>query len=286
MGSGQSSNSASYHQCEIVDVVEELDVAVLKISNSLPSLKALAYGSSSDLLVGQSLLAIGNPFGLDRTLSQGLVSALGRSVTGVAGNAITNCIQTDAAINPGNSGGPLLTLSGEVVGVNTMIISTSGSSAGIGFAVPGDKVQEKTDGIVELDKERQLRKANRKGRGWLGVDVATSPSLEASFKKRLSASTTNAAVDGVGAFLTSIAPASPLLQNQQSDGTIDTTSNVNGSIQLGDRIVNVGGNSIADGRAFVRDMKKRVEGEQLSLTIENANGTKRFVYVKLDKLPL
>merc|ERR1712127_798361 len=121
MGSGQSSNSASYHQCEIVDVVEELDVAVLKISNSLPSLKALAYGSSSDLLVGQSLLAIGNPFGLDRTLSQGLVSALGRSVTGVAGNAITNCIQTDAAINPGNSGGPLLTLSGEVVGVNTMI---------------------------------------------------------------------------------------------------------------------------------------------------------------------
>merc|ERR1712194_236183 len=242
--SGQSSSSASYHQCEIVDVAEDLDVAVLKISNSMPSLKALTYGSSSDLLVGQSLLAIGNPFGLDRTLSQGLVSALGRSVTGVAGNAIKNCIQTDAAINPGNSGGPLLTLNGEVVGVNTMIISTSGSSAGIGFAVPGDKVKEKTDSIVELDKEQQLRNNNRKGRGWLGVDVTTSLSLEASFKKRLSS----------------------------EDAAIDITSNVNGSVHLGDRIVNVGGNTIADGREFVNDMKTRVEGERLSLMIENAHG--------------
>ena len=101
--SSQSSSSASHHQCDIVDVVEELDIAVLKISNSLSSLKALSYGSSSDLLVGQSLLAIGNPFGLDRTLSQGVVSATGRSITGVAGNAIKNCIQTDAAINPGVS---------------------------------------------------------------------------------------------------------------------------------------------------------------------------------------
>lgn len=94
---------ASYRQCEIVDVVKELDVAVLKISDPPPSLKPLTYGSSSDLLVGQSLLAIGNPFGLDRTITAGLVSALGRSVVGVAGNEIKNCIQTDAAINPGVS---------------------------------------------------------------------------------------------------------------------------------------------------------------------------------------
>jgi hypothetical protein len=94
---------ASYRQCEIVDVVKELDVAVLKISDPPPSLKPLTYGSSSDLLVGQSLLAIGNPFGLDRTITAGLVSALGRSVIGVAGNEIKNCIQTDAAINPGVS---------------------------------------------------------------------------------------------------------------------------------------------------------------------------------------
>jgi len=107
--------------------------------------------------VGQSLLAIGNPFGLNRTITAGLVSALGRAVTGVAGNDIKNCIQTYAAINPGNSGGPLLTLNGKVVGVNTMIITTLSSSAGIGFAVPGDNVKEGTDLTVESDKERQLQ---------------------------------------------------------------------------------------------------------------------------------
>ena len=88
-----------------------------------------------------------------------------------------NCIQTDAAINPGNSGGPLLTLNGKVVGVNTMIITTSGSSAGKGFAVPGDNVKESTDLIVELDKERQLQFIQRKGSG---VEVASN-SLEDSF---------------------------------------------------------------------------------------------------------
>ena len=127
--------------------------------------------------MGQSLPAIGNPFGLDRTIPAGLVSALGRAVTGVAGNDIMNCIQTDAAINPGNSGGPLLTLNGKVVGVNTIFITTSGSSAGIGFAVPGDNVKESTDLIVELDKERQLQFIQRKGSG---VEVASN-SLEDSF---------------------------------------------------------------------------------------------------------
>lgn len=101
---GDSSNGqALYNQCEIVDVVKELDIAVLKMCNPLPLMKPLPFGSSSDLLVGQSLLAIGNPFGLDRTITSGLVSALGRSVTGVAGNEIKNCIQTDCAINPGVS---------------------------------------------------------------------------------------------------------------------------------------------------------------------------------------
>jgi S1-C subfamily serine protease len=98
-----SNGQALYHKCEIVDVVKELDVAVLKVINPLPSLKPLSFGSSADLLVGQSLLAIGNPFGLDRTITSGLVSAIGRSVTGVAGNEIKNCIQTDCAINPGVS---------------------------------------------------------------------------------------------------------------------------------------------------------------------------------------
>lgn len=99
---GSNNGLALYHQCEIVDVLKEQDIAILRCTG-LPSMKPLSFGSSSDLLVGQSLLAIGNPFGLDRTITSGLVSALGRSVTGVAGNEITNCIQTDCAINPGVS---------------------------------------------------------------------------------------------------------------------------------------------------------------------------------------
>mmetsp|Transcript_8809 Transcript_8809/g.16382 ORF Transcript_8809/g.16382 Transcript_8809/m.16382 type:complete len:575 (-) Transcript_8809:141-1865(-) len=283
----QSSSSASYHLCEIIDVVKELDVAVLRISKAPPSLKALRYGTSSDLLVGQSLLAIGNPFGLDRTLSSGLVSALGRSITGVAGNDIKNCIQTDAAINPGNSGGPLLNLSGEVVGVNTMIISTSGSNAGIGFAVPGDSVKESTDIIIDLDKERRSRNTNRKGRGWLGADVATG-ALEASFRQRLAVSSTMTYdEDGVGAFLTALSVGSPLLEKPDGhEKSIETTSIANGNIRLGDRVVNVGGNQIANGNEFVSEMKRRVEGEQLSLTVQNTDGEKRVEYVTLGRIPL
>lgn len=277
----------SYYTCEIVDVKKELDIAVLKMDSSdkMNNLKPMEYGSSSNLVVGQSLLAIGNPFGLDRTITSGLVSALGRSVTGVAGNQIRNCIQTDCAINPGNSGGPLLNLKGEVVGVNTMIITTSGSSAGIGFAVPGDSVKESADKIIELDKQRRLRNAKRKGRGWLGAAVATS-SLEKSLRKRLlslipSKQDTNS--DGVmGAFITSIDPNSPLMSQ---DG-VSSTSIANGNVEIGDRIVSVGGNAIDNAEAFVNEMKGRVEGENISLTIENVGGERRVVYVTLGQIPL
>mmetsp|Transcript_20169 Transcript_20169/g.28794 ORF Transcript_20169/g.28794 Transcript_20169/m.28794 type:complete len:512 (-) Transcript_20169:48-1583(-) len=278
----------SYYSCEIVDVKKELDIAVLKIMDSSDKmnnlLKPMDYGSSSNLVVGQSLLAIGNPFGLDRTITSGLVSATGRSVTGVAGNQIKNCIQTDCAINPGNSGGPLLNLKGEVVGVNTMIISASGSSSGIGFAVPGDSVKESADKIIELDKQRRLRTAKRKGRGWLGAAVATS-SLEQSLRKRLlSASLEQSKNSGqeVGAFITSIDTKSPLMTQEG----VSITSITNGNVEIGDRIVSVGGNVIENAEAFVTEMKGRVEGENLSLTIENVGGERRVVYVTLGQIPL
>ncbi|KAL3790580.1 hypothetical protein HJC23_008786 [Cyclotella cryptica] len=293
---------ASYFPCEIVDVVKELDVAVLRIdapsadtdfgggtTEPLPVVRALSYGQSSDLLVGQTLLAIGNPFGLDRTITSGLVSALGRTVTGVAGNPIKNCIQTDAAINPGNSGGPLLNLKGEVVGVNTMIISTSGSSAGIGFAVPGDSVRDSTKGIVEKDKERKNRSKQRKGRGWLGIEVALG-SLEMSLRKRVSRNGN----EGIGAFVISVSSDSPLTQQQQEDALVsfssivdvDRTTISNGSISLGDRIINVGGNEILIGSDLMNDLKGRVEGERLALTVENSERERKVVYVTLGKMPL
>jgi S1-C subfamily serine protease len=100
----------------------------------------MRVGTSSDLLVGQKVYAIGNPFGLDYTLTNGIVSALGRTIQGASGATIFDVIQTDAAINPGNSGGPLLDSGGRLIGVNTAIYSPSGASAGIGFAVPVDTV--------------------------------------------------------------------------------------------------------------------------------------------------
>src|SRR5581483_8942518 len=100
----------------------------------------IPIGTSHDLQVGQKVYAIGNPFGLDWTLTTGIVSALDRSLTGENGNLIQHLVQTDAAINPGNSGGPLLDSAGRLIGMNTAIYSPSGASAGVGFAVPVDMV--------------------------------------------------------------------------------------------------------------------------------------------------
>jgi len=141
------------------------DVAVLKIdlqtlaasravasSNAPPPLVPIALGNSSSLRVGQSVLAIGNPFGLDHTLTVGVVSGLGREVRAPSGRPIMNVIQTDASINPGNSGGVLLDSSGRLIGMNTAIYSASGASSGVGFAIPVDTLKWEVDSILRLGK--------------------------------------------------------------------------------------------------------------------------------------
>jgi S1-C subfamily serine protease len=121
---------------KLVGAAPEKDLAVLKIEAPADKLTPLPLGSSETLKVGQSVFAIGNPFGLDQSLTTGVVSALGREIQSESGAPIREVIQTDAAINPGNSGGPLLDSSGRLIGVNTAIYSPSGGSAGIGFAIP------------------------------------------------------------------------------------------------------------------------------------------------------
>lgn len=128
------------HRAELVGAFPDRDLAVLKISVPKSKLPPIAIGSSRDLQVGQKVYAIGNPFGLDQTLTTGIVSALNREIESVTRRTIRGAIQTDAAINPGNSGGPLLDSAGRLIGVNTAIFSTSGASAGIGFAIPVDEV--------------------------------------------------------------------------------------------------------------------------------------------------
>jgi S1-C subfamily serine protease len=112
------------------------DLAVIKIDATKERLKVISMGNSKNLRIGQKVLAIGNPFGLQRTLTTGIVSSLGRTIRSEVGTLIEDVIQTDAAINPGNSGGPLLNSDGEIVGINSAIISPTGGSVGIGFAIP------------------------------------------------------------------------------------------------------------------------------------------------------
>ncbi|WP_250458811.1 S1C family serine protease [Microbulbifer litoralis] len=127
---------------ELVGSAPEKDLAVLKIDAPREHLEPLVAGTSNNLAVGRKVLAIGNPFGLDTTLTTGVVSALGREIQAANNRTIRNVIQTDAAINPGNSGGPLLDSRGRLIGVNTAIYSPSGASVGIGFAIPVDTVKK------------------------------------------------------------------------------------------------------------------------------------------------
>lgn len=134
---------------KVVGLAPERDLAVLKITAPKEKLSAIPLGDSSQLSVGRKVLAIGNPFGLDATLTTGVVSALGREIESPNQRKIGNVIQTDAAINPGNSGGPLLNSQGQLIGVNTMIYSPSGASAGIGFAIPVNTVKDVVPQLIK-----------------------------------------------------------------------------------------------------------------------------------------
>lgn len=143
----------SQYEAKIVGTDVENDLAILKFEPPKNiKLTTIKFGNSTNLKVGQRVLAIGNPFGLERTLTDGIVSALGRPIQNDKNIIIKNMIQTDTAINPGNSGGPLLDTQGRMIGINTMIYSTSGSSAGVGFAVPVNTAKRVTADILKYGK--------------------------------------------------------------------------------------------------------------------------------------
>jgi S1-C subfamily serine protease len=153
----------SSYTAKLVGAFPDRDLAVLQIEAPKDRLPPIVVGASENLVVGQAVYAIGNPFGLDQTLTTGIVSALDREIESVTRRAIRGVIQTDAAINPGNSGGPLLDSAGRLIGVNTAIYSPSGGSAGIGFAIPVDEVNR----IVP-----RLIKDGRVTRPTMGVSAA------------------------------------------------------------------------------------------------------------------
>ena len=142
-------------QAELVGIEPGKDLAVLKIKAPASHLQPIRIGNSSKLRVGQFVMAIGNPFGLDQTLTTGVISALGREIQSLNGRPIRDVIQTDAAINPGNSGGPLLDSGGRLIGVNTQIYSPSGASAGIGFSIPVDEVKWVVPDLISYGEVRR-----------------------------------------------------------------------------------------------------------------------------------
>ena len=255
-------NGASQHQlCRIVSVQPDLDVAVLKIENSTTTWSTVDFGVSAELLVGQSLVAIGNPFGVGQTVTSGVVSALNREISTSKSGVIRDCIQTDAAINPGNSGGPLLNLDGQVIGVNTAIITTSGSNAGIGFAIPSDKVQPVVRDMIRKDRRADSARPNA---GYLGVGI-----VKVLLKKP-------------GNWILTVDPQSPAAEADLKILQILDS----GRVVYGDAIVAVASNFVETYEDLVAQLDSRVQGEELALTVEDGEtGERRVLYIKLGSKP-
>ncbi|RLI08883.1 trypsin [Candidatus Bathyarchaeota archaeon] len=196
-------------EAEIVGTDPYVDLAVIDVDVPESLLKPVKFGNSSQLVVGERVIAIGNPFGLEGTMTVGVISALGRQMRAPRGFVIVDVIQTDAAINPGNSGGPLLNMRGEVVGMNTAIVSGTGQFAGIGFAIPIDTIKRELPDLIEkgtyehpylgiegMDVTPAIAEAmglDPSTRGCLVVDVVEGGPAE---KAGLRGGTTEAIIDG------------------------------------------------------------------------------------------
>jgi S1-C subfamily serine protease len=224
---------------ELIGIAPEKDLAVLTIQAPADQLPEIPIGRSRDLQVGQSVFAIGNPFGLDQTLTTGVISALGREIESLARVPIRDVIQTDAAINPGNSGGPLLDSSGRLIGVNTQIYTTSGSSAGIGFAVPVDTVNWV---IPDLIRYGQIQ------RPVLGVEV------DDRYIRRLG-------LEGV--LVVRVQPGSAA----ERAGLRPTTVDRGGRTVLGDIIVGLDGQKIASWDDLQLSLERYAAGQRARLRV-------------------
>jgi S1-C subfamily serine protease len=199
-------------KARLVGAYPDKDLAVLIIDAPRERLQPLPLGTAADLQVGQKTFAIGNPFGLDQSLTTGVISALGREIESVTRRAIKGMIQTDAAINPGNSGGPLLDSAGRLIGVNTAIFSPSGAYAGIGFAIPADEVNRVVPQLIRHGK------ITRPG---LGVQVAPDQ--------------VGRELGLTGVLIVSVQPGGPAAEA----GLRPTRRDDTGRLQLGDVIVAV-----------------------------------------------
>ncbi|KAH7845474.1 hypothetical protein Vadar_002658 [Vaccinium darrowii] len=229
------------YDAKVVGYDQDKDVAVLRVDAPRDKLRPIPVGVSADLLVGQKVYAIGNPFGLDHTLTTGVISGLRREISSAAtGRPIQDVIQTDAAINPGNSGGPLLDSSGNLIGINTAIYSPSGASSGVGFSIPVDTV----GGIVD-----QLVKFGKVTRPILGIKFAPDQSVEQL---------------GVSGVLVLDAPPNGPAGKA---GLIPTKRDAYGRLILGDIIKSVNGKKVTNGSDLYRILDQCKVGEKVIVEV-------------------
>jgi S1-C subfamily serine protease len=236
---------------KLVGAFPDRDLAVLKIEAPQAKLLPIGVGTSRDLLVGQRVYAIGNPFGLDQTLTLGVVSALNREIESFNGRTIRGVVQTDAAINPGNSGGPLLDSAGRLIGVNTQIASPSGASAGIGFAIPVDEVNR----IVP-----RLIRDGRFVRPAIGV-TAGAPGLTRALNLPK-----GVAIVQVGSGTPAARAAVQAFRRERG-----------GEIVQGDVITAINDEPIADLDDMLAQLERRQPGDSVTLTLWRAGQTRKQV---------
>ncbi len=240
----------STHKATLVGAFPDRDLAVLKIDAPKDKpLPPLAIGSSRDLIVGQRVYAIGNPFGLDQTLTTGIVSALNREIESFNQRTIRGVIQTDAAINPGNSGGPLLDSAGRLIGVNTQIASPSGASAGIGFSIPVDEVNR----IVP-----RLIRDGRFVRPALGV-TAGPPALQRALNLPK------------GVALVQVAAGSPAARS----GLLPFRRGSDGGVVAGDVITAINGEAVVDLDGMLAHLERHQVGDKVTLTLWRGGQTRQ-----------
>lgn len=246
-------NKKSY-EAELVGASPDDDVAVLKIKAPRDELAPVELGSSANLRVGQSTYAIGNPFGLDHTLTTGVLSGLGREMKSPTGRTISNVIQTEASINPGNSGGPLIDSRGRLIGMNTAIYSPSGASAGVGFAIPIDTLKVIANGLI---------KNGRIVRPVIGISY-----LESSQARALGVQK--------GVLVLDVPEGSAA----ERAGLRGTSRQTFGSINLGDVIIAIDSDEVTNEGDLFKALDKHKVGDVVSLKVVNSDG-ERTVKLKL-----
>lgn len=239
----------SEHDAEVIGVAPEKDLAVLRMQRPPDNLVTLPLGDSSELTVGRKVLAIGNPFGLDTTLTTGIVSALGREIQAQGNRKIRGVIQTDAAINPGNSGGPLLNSLGQLVGVNAAIYSPSGASAGIGFAIPVNTVK---------DVVPQLISYGRVLRPMIGVELASDRWLQ------------RYRIEGVP--VVQVYPGLPAAEA----GMSGAFRNARGDVELGDIITHIDDKPITTQDDYFSALEAHEPGDTVSITTRLGDETRTY----------